>query len=167
MTHGFYPVQAPGGAGLCLMPRPRGGDQLDAELAALRQAGVDVLVCLLPSAERDALDLSDEPVAAARAGLEFHQLPIPDFGVPQRADAGPVLDLLTARLREGRRVVVHCRGGIGRSGLVAAALLVRLGVPLADAWDHVSAARGHRVPETDEQRAWLQRAVADDSWWPA
>jgi protein-tyrosine phosphatase len=78
-----------------------------------------------------------------------------DFGVPDRAVAAPVVELLCDRIRAGRHVVLHCAGGIGRSSVVCGAILVRLGVPATDVWRLISAARGHDVPETDEQRAWL------------
>jgi protein-tyrosine phosphatase len=52
-------------------------------------------------------------------------------------------------------VAIHCRGGIGRSSLMAAAVLVQLGAAPEQAWDTVSVARGMPVPETEEQRAWL------------
>jgi protein-tyrosine phosphatase len=137
------------------MPRPRGGERLDDEMLAVRRAGVDILVCLLPPAERDEMGLSDEPAAATRAGLEFHAFPIADFSVPDPVQVRPLLDILASRLRDGRHVAVHCRGGIGRSSLIAAALLVRLGSPVEQAWQVIAQARGVPVPETEEQRRWL------------
>jgi protein-tyrosine phosphatase len=130
-------------------------DRLDEQFSALRADGVDVVVSLQPAAERRAAGLAEEPAAAARAGLEFHELPVVDFGVPDRAEATPVIEVLCDRIRAGRHVVVHCAGGIGRSSVVSGAILVRLGVPAADVWRLISAARGCEVPETDEQRAWL------------
>lgn len=139
------------------MPRPRGGDWLGDEMTALRTAGVDVLVCLLTEAELRELDLSGEATAAARVGLRFLHLPIVDLGVPDRDRVDPLVDDLTDRLRNGEHVVVHCRAGIGRSSLVAAALLVRLGVSPATAWKAIATARGVPVPETDEQRRWIDQ----------
>jgi len=155
MAPTVYGIPMPPPGRLCTMPRPRGDERLDDELRALRDLGVDVLVCLQTPAERAELGLTDEPDAAVRAGLEFHAFPIADFGVPEHAAAGPLLDTLAAHLAAGRYVAVHCRGGIGRSSLVAAALLVRLGTPAAQAWDIISAARGCAVPETEAQRTWL------------
>jgi predicted protein tyrosine phosphatase len=155
----LYRIPAPPPARLSTMPRPRGGEWLDDEMLALRRAGVDVLVCLLTLAERVELGLSDEPAAARRAGLEFHSFPIIDFGVPDHADVQPLLDDLVTRLTGGRYVAVHCRAGIGRSSLIAAALLVRLGTPTGQVWDLIAEARGLPVPETGEQRRWLDRHV--------
>ena len=140
---------------LSTMAQPPGGDALAGALAQLRLAGVDVLVSLQTDGERQEARLADEPAAAVRAGLEFHELPIVDFGVPEHAAVAPLVDLLVARLAAGRHVAVHCWAGIGRSSLIAGAVLVRLGVPSLRAWTIIGEARGCRVPETDEQRDWL------------
>jgi protein-tyrosine phosphatase len=137
------------------MARPRGGDWLDDEMTALREAGVDVLVSLQTLPERAEVDLTDEPAAAERAGIRFHGFPVADFSVPDRTEIEPLLATLLADLAAGRHVAIHCRGGIGRSSVVAGALLVRLGVAPADAWATISEARGCVVPETEEQRRWL------------
>ncbi|NUT49350.1 MAG: tyrosine protein phosphatase [Saccharothrix sp.] len=121
-------------------------------LTHLAADGVEVIVCALTRAELDELDLTDEADAARDAGLTFHWMPIPDFGVPATAlELGPVLD----DMRAGRHVLVHCWGGIGRSSLIAGALLVLDGASPEAAWQAIAEARGRDVPETDEQRAWL------------
>jgi len=98
--------------------------------------------------------------AARRAGLAFRSLPVPDFGVPDRAEfAGPLREL-SDELTAGRHVAVHCWGGVGRSSLVAAALLVLRGSTAQAAWHRVAYARGVPVPETDEQRDWVARLAA-------
>ena len=140
---------------LSTMAAPPGGADLPAALAALRADGVQVLVSLLPPEQAAGLGLSDERAAATAAGLDFRALPIPDFGVPDRAAAEAPLAALAAELRVGRHVAVNCWGGVGRSSLVAAALLVRTGVAPDDAWARVAAARGVPVPETEAQRAWV------------
>ncbi|HET8659313.1 MAG TPA: tyrosine protein phosphatase [Micromonosporaceae bacterium] len=129
-------------------------------MAALRQAGVDLLVCLLTDAERAELDLLDEAAAATRAGLEFSSLPIPDFGVPDHVEADALVSSIVERLGRGQHVAVHCWGGVGRSSLVTATVMVRLGTGPERAWEIISAARGVRVPEAEAQRRWLDHHVA-------
>jgi len=50
---------------------------------------------------------------------------------------------------------MHCRQGIGRSGLIAAGLLIAKGVGSAEAVERISKARHAPVPETSDQRAWI------------
>jgi protein-tyrosine phosphatase len=62
-----------------------------------------------------------------------------------------VEDLLAA----GRNVGLHCRQSIGRSGMIAAALLVMSGFEPLEAIACVTNARGLPVPETEAQREWV------------
>ncbi|HST65016.1 MAG TPA: hypothetical protein VLM05_07485 [Mycobacteriales bacterium] len=77
--------------------------------------------------------------------------------MPEREPAEAFLELVAGDLDQGKHVAVHCWGGIGRSSLIAAAVLVARGVDTEEAWNRIGAARGVRVPETDEQRAWVSR----------
>lgn len=142
---------------LSIMEHPRDLRHV-AELAA---AGVSVIVCALTEAELAELDLTGEEEAARDAGMAFHWVPIPDFGVP--ADALE-LDAVVEEMRAGRHVLVHCWGGIGRSSLVAGALLVSDGASPEAAWQAISEARERDVPETDEQRAWLTTFAQARFW---
>jgi protein-tyrosine phosphatase len=50
---------------------------------------------------------------------------------------------------------VHCRQGIGRSGLIVGGVLVAAGEDLGAALEAIRKSRGVSVPETEEQRQWL------------
>ena len=142
--------------------RPRGGDWLKDEIAAWKRAGVDTILSLLTPEEEEDLDLRSEAREVRVQGLEFASFPIADRQVPRsEAKLAEILDSTTRTLLNGRNVLVHCRQGLGRSGLVAACLLVRKGMSPGAAVEKVSAARGVPVPETNEQRDWIDHhAVA-------
>lgn len=151
-------LEGPWPGKVALSSRPRGGDWLADELADWKRVGVQVVLSLLtPEEERD-LDLVDEGVEARRQGLAFSSLPIADRQVPRsEINLGLALDKLNDALTAGQNVLVHCRQGVGRSGLVAACLLVKNGMSPGAAVEAVSAVRGIAVPETDEQRDWIER----------
>jgi protein-tyrosine phosphatase len=164
----LYPITREGHGTLSIMARPRGGDWLTDEFLALSRSGVDVVVSALTKAEADELALSNESSAATiDAKMGFRNCPIPDRGVPRVEQ----VDLLTQRLgtflRHDKHVAIHCRMGIGRSGLLAAAVLVREGASSGDAWATIAAARGGPVPDTDQQRDWLNFADTSPSTWIA
>jgi protein-tyrosine phosphatase len=105
--------------------------------------------------ERD-LDLADEERETRARGMAFKSFPIPDRQVPDsETKLAKALEKLDEELASGRNVVLHCRQGIGRSGLVAACLLVTKGVDTRTAIKRLSAARGTPVPETAEQSRWI------------
>ena len=150
-------VEGPWKGRLALAARPRGGDWLDGEMAWWRSAGVDTVVSLLESAEEEDLELSSERFVAGAKGMTFHSLPIPDRGVPEsEAQLFALVDTLDRELGAGRNVTVHCRQGVGRTGLLAACLLMAQDYAPTEAVERLSDARGTQVPETIGQREWIE-----------
>ena len=135
-------------------------------LEALVDDGVTDVVSMLPREEAAELGVDGEAEVCAALGLRFRNHPIPDFSLPDLTAFGGLIEDMAARLAEGGHIAVHCRAGIGRSGMVAAATLVRLGAEPGAALAEVSAARGVPVPDTEEQAAFVTafaRAVASNS----
>jgi protein-tyrosine phosphatase len=146
---------------LAIAARPRGGDWLDDEARAWREAGVSVVVSLLESDEVEQLGLLRENEAAEANGIRAISFPIVDRSVPvSTTEALILLRQISESLAAGETVAVHCRQGIGRSGLVTAGVLITQGLSPEAAVDLVSSARGLRVPETPEQLSWLQHLPA-------
>ena len=161
MRSGLYWIEGPWRGRLALAARPRGGDWLEDEIADWQRSGIGAVLSLLTPEEDQDLDLRDEETETRRSGLEFLSFPIPDRHVPRlEARFGEIVEEVNSRLSSGKNVVVHCRQGIGRSGLVAACLLIKNGMSPGAAIDTVSAARGLVVPETSEQRDWIERYAA-------
>lgn len=154
-------VEGPWPGKLALASRPRGGDWLEDEMTAWRRAGVDTVLSLLTPEEAQDLDLKGEAREARAKGMKFASLPIPDREVPNsESEVTAILDRLDADLSAGKKVVVHCRQGIGRTGLVAACLLVSKGRTPEAAIKTLSTARGSSVPETARQRRWIDHYAA-------
>lgn len=142
---------------LSIMPHPRGGEYLADVIKDLRAANVDILISLLSETETSGLELDEEAVHCANQGIDYLSFPITDFGVPPFSmRTFRFLKQLNEQLSQGKHIALHCYQGIGRSGLMAASLLTLTGLPAEQAFDQLSQVRGNTVPETDEQRAWVQ-----------
>ncbi len=127
----------------------------------LKESGVDVIVSALEPEEAAELELLLEEDCCRLSGVEFVSFPISDRSVPGSADAfDGLLDRVDQQLRKGKAVVVHCRAGIGRSSVIAASLLLQYGVSVAEAFDLLAEARGFPVPDTPDQREWVERFAA-------
>jgi protein-tyrosine phosphatase len=154
----IYWIDLPLSARLAIMPRPRAGDWLDGEIAGWRGQGIDVIVSLLEAEEITELGLQRESGLCHDLDMEFISFPIPDRGVPATThEATALAKAIVSRLNEGKGVALHCRAGIGRSSLIAACVLVLLGLTPAMAFDLIGKARGVVVSDTQEQRDWIDR----------
>jgi protein-tyrosine phosphatase len=141
---------------LAIMARPRAGDWLDDEISGWRADGIDTVVSLLEQEEVSELGLQRELDLCRARGMEFISFPISDRGVPSSLrEAAALIGSIETRINEGKAIAIHCRAGIGRSSLIAACALVRLGTEATAAFEAISKARGVIVPDTDEQREWV------------
>ena len=155
-----------GRIGMTVLPGKRGPSlrypghvyraDFDVDLAALRRAGVGLLILLV---EDDELARWSDDAIVARAaahGLEARRHPMPDGHPPESTHE---MDLILASIAEGRAtgdVAVACMGGVGRTGTVAACVLVAAGWPPDAAIARVRALRHPTAVETTSQAEFVQ-----------
>jgi protein-tyrosine phosphatase len=152
----LYWVDGPWPGRLAVAARPRGGEWLKDEISSWQRRGVKAVLSLLTPEEQQELDLVNESAQAQAQGMAFFSFPIPDRQVPDSEDRlSRILEQVDKELSSGKNVLVHCRQGIGRVGLVAACLLLTKGLNAETVLNRLSAARGVPVPETPEQRRWI------------
>jgi protein-tyrosine phosphatase len=142
---------------LAIMPRPRGGEWLEDEVAGWKQSGITHVVSLLHPYEIEELSISSEEAFCKSSGIEYRSFPIQDRGTPVGStEFFALVDNLTSLVRNGSGVAIHCRAGIGRCGLTAACVLLKLGISAPAAFPILSRARGLAVPDTPSQIEWFQ-----------
>jgi protein-tyrosine phosphatase len=129
-------------------------------------AGVKLALTLwcpcCPAKKNTTSELVEEASMCRAQGIRFVGFPVVDRGVPSSLlEAVDLLKDLREDLHAGKTVVLHCRQGIGRSSLIAAALLVTAGIDPQAAFSAVGSARQLAVPETREQRLWVERLWSD------
>lgn len=124
-----------------------------ADLRDLRAEGFSTLVCLLDEGETLAYD----PQAARDLGYAFHHLPIPDFAAPTPAQFQAFLDL--AETSPGKKLV-HCWGGLGRTGTMGAALYIANGATAAAAIAEIRARRPGAIQSALQQQALAELEAA-------
>lgn len=160
-------VSAPGTSGrigLCSCPglstyfgaRAR---KLEDDLRDIREWGAEGLVTLLEKEEMEMLEIGHIPLSAKHYGLWWRHLPIKDMCAPDDAfDAAWATHGTHLRgvLSKGGRIVLHCWAGLGRTGTVAARLLVEFGLPPAAAIVQVREARPGAI-QSQAQEIYVQR----------
>lgn len=115
------------------------------------------LVSLIEDHEFELLGIPDLVEAAIAVGIDVRRFPVRDIGVPEDDGAyARLVDEVCAWARAGENVVIHCRGGVGRTGTLGGCVLVAAGVSGDDALAALAKARGPYCPETDAQRLYVK-----------
>lgn len=134
-----------------------GGDwarDLNTDLKVIETWGAMAIVTLMEAHEMASNKVKDLPQRIP-AHIRYFHLPMPDGGVPDAAweqqwvDAGAEIRLL---LSQGEKVLIHCLGGLGRTGLVSAKLLVEFGLSPTDAILAVRAARPGTIENSRQEQ---------------
>jgi hypothetical protein len=147
---------------LALSPLPgRGGGYAD-DLAHIHDWRPALMISLTPMAEMEAEGVPGLGGDIQGMGARWAHLPVPDFGVPDRAEAKLWPDVSTAAraaLSGGGRVLVHCKGGCGRSGMAVLRLMIEAGEEPQSALARLRKVRPCAV-ETEAQMQWALAGVA-------
>lgn len=143
--HPFTPVPLKSGASFLFTPCPgTQGSELEAAVATLATAGATAVITALPTEEIDALKVSTLGQQITQSGMQWFQLPIEDDQAPA-ADFFDVFsharDTLLSLLNNKATIAIHCRGGSGRTGLIAAILLLESGMTWAEVKALIQAVR--------------------------
>lgn len=128
---------------------------LDMDLRALRDWGADMILTLIEPHEFGLLRVPDLGAGVKAQGMSWAHLSIRDVDVPDPLFLSgwpPVRAALLSRLDAGEQVIVHCRGGLGRAGLVAALLLIETGLEAEAAIRTVRAARPGAIETAAQER---------------
>lgn len=145
---------------------------LATDLDAITAWGAKLVLTLVEPEELRALAVPELGREVRQRGIDWRHLPIADYSVPSAVFEAQWKTHgrdIRQVLRQGGDVVVHCKGGLGRAGMIAARLLVELGMPANDAISAVRAARKGAI-ETSGQLAVVRRTMpipADDDHGPA
>jgi protein-tyrosine phosphatase len=156
---------APHRLGLTILPGKHGAStrypgrvyrrDLARDLADLTEDGVGRMILLVEDGELERWGDPHIVERAAERGLEILRHPMPDGGVPASLVE---MDTILAELRialDRCSVAVACMGGVGRTGMVAACVLVADGMPAEAAIAQVRSVRHPEAVETERQRSFV------------
>ena len=148
--HPYSVLTAPDLSGqLIFTPCPGTKDtSVSQALATLRDAGAVALVTLMPDEELLQNEIDLLPEECQLLGLEWFHLPVEDDQAPGEAFSAAwktSRERLRELLMDGEVIAIHCKGGSGRTGLIAARLLIECGLPMREAIAQVQALRPRAI----------------------
>jgi ADP-ribosyl-[dinitrogen reductase] hydrolase len=132
---------------------------LEIDLDAARAWGASTVLTLVEAHELNMLQVEGLGAAVEARGMTWLHAPIKDVSIPDATFERRwtlIGHLVRSELNQGNRVVVHCRGGRGRAGLIAARLLVEFGAEPNEAIKTVRRARPGTI-ETREQEDYVRQ----------
>ncbi len=105
------------------------------KITYLLRYGVRHIIDLMEEGERDRYynefapydDILKKAAESLKVEVTRNRHPIKDFGITSPEKIKEILDEIDAKISEGKRVYVHCWGGIGRTGMIVGCYLVRHG----------------------------------------
>lgn len=98
----------------------------------------------------------DNEALLRAAGIHFLHLPTTDQEAPDEIMLERGVEFAKEHLSRGRRVLIHCQGGIGRAPLLALCVLVELGFEPLDALAHAKDRRNAVSPSFDQYEGWAR-----------
>lgn len=122
------------------------------DLAGLLAWRPRLVVTLAETGELAARRAAGLPGDLGAAGVDWLHLPISDFGTPPKGLRANWPGI-SARLLAVDRMIVHCMGGCGRSGMILLRLMVDAGENPVAALERLRAVRPCAV-ETEAQMRW-------------
>ena len=125
--------------------------ELDDDLATLKREKVSAVVCCVPREELAVYGVDDLLERYQTAGIALYHLPIMDQRVCSQRELAAAVDWIRQQVESGGHLLVHCVGGLGRSGMVVACWLRACGLSPQEAIDEVRRIRGPRTVETGLQ----------------
>ncbi|QGX99494.1 protein phosphatase [Roseovarius faecimaris] len=144
---------------LALAPLPGRGGAYAEDLAHLKDWKPALVLSLTTEAEMAAHEAANLGPHLQDAGTRWAHLPVPDYGTPEAEQEElwhETSRSALAALQGGGRVLIHCKGGCGRSGMAALRMMIEAGEDPKEALRRLRSVRPCAV-ETEGQMAWALR----------
>ena len=133
---------------------------LKKDLMKIKKSGYDIVVSLIEAEEFEELQVEGlRDGLVEELGMSWHWAPIADFSTPHQSVNAKLNEILIL-IEEGKSVFVHCKGGLGRAGLVSAWILTHLGRTSFEAIREVREVRSPSAIETNAQEKWVHQNSA-------
>jgi len=145
-------IRVSGRLGMTICPgRTDHNRDLVEDMGALKEAGVDTIYGLLTERDLEWAGVPNIKQVAEQLDIDYKRFPIPDQGVPSLDEAAVVIRTIIDDLKSGQSIVLHCVGGLGRTGTIGACVAIDRGLEPHVAIQLIRDTRSQRSIESSAQ----------------
>jgi ADP-ribosyl-[dinitrogen reductase] hydrolase len=140
-------------------PSVMGGFDWDRDMGVIKEEGISLIITLMMPEELSEFGMGNIGSVASDNDIAWVQIPIVDGDIPsekQEYSIRELINIIKHHVDAGLKVLIHCRGGLGRTGTIAGCYLTSCGVPLKETYAMLINARGTMCPENDLQRKYIK-----------
>ncbi|WP_045996734.1 phosphatase domain-containing protein [Loktanella sp. S4079] len=147
-----------GGGCLAIAPAPGANGDFATDISQIAEWGARLVITMTTVDELQALGTANMRTDLVQMGIDWLHLPVPDFSTPDTLDWSTLRENVLGRLENAEHVLVHCRGGCGRSGMLALRLMIAGGEAPNNALKRLRSIRPCAVETADQMRWAMQDA---------
>lgn len=135
---------------IAIGPKPN-FQSMQAWIEMLKQNNITHVISLISLKEIIAYGIENEKEMLLEQNIDFIHFPIDDYDIPDEEEFIDIMKKLNSLQKQKQKFFIHCAGGVGRAGTLAACLLVAQGYDADAAVKLISEKRTRPSPETTAQ----------------
>lgn len=138
--------------GLTILPgRKDFSRNIDEDIKEIKKQDINVIIPLITKDEMEKYGVSNLLNKYEENCFEIKYLPINDQKIPSKEEVIDLINFISQKIKENKKIMIHCVGGLGRSGMIAACYLKSIGFDSNEAIKFIREIRTSRAIETEEQ----------------
>jgi len=145
-----------GKIGLTILPGRKDNSRLlEADIKTIKDDGITHVISLITNEELNRYGVDNLMSEYKNAGLITKHFPIIDQGISTIKDTSRLVDWINEELKKSANIMIHCVGGLGRTGLISACYLINQGMTAKEAIGEIRTVRSERAIESEKQEKFI------------
>ncbi len=146
-----------GHLGLTILPGRKDYErELSEDIEIIKEQGITHIICLISNNEFAHYGVENLFQEYKKVNIEIKHFPVLDQSVVNKHEMVTLIQWIKTNLENGSKILIHCVGGLGRAGTVAACYLKSIGYSFEEAINEVRKTRSPRAIESKVQEEFIK-----------